>query len=245
MEVSHGNEREVFLTIVIPAYNEERKIIDDLNIVYDYFEKQNYVFEVIVVDDGSADNTYKVLCLNKSDFDNLKVISYEKNKGKGYAVKVGVLEAKSKFILFADAGTCVPYEDSEKGLNLLLQDSCEIAIGSRAHGDARILLEQPRYRRMGSMAFGVIARWLMNVNPIKDTQCGFKLFKYKVAQDLFSKQKTDGFMFDIEMILNAKKQNYRIEEFPVEWSNDPDTRFNPISGSFRNMLELFKIRCRL
>lgn len=231
----------IFLSIIIPAYNEQNKIEQDLAILYEYLLKQNYEYEVIVVNDGSEDGTYEVVKSLYSKYRNLNCINYEINKGKGYAVKSGVLKAGGKYILFADAGTCVPYKEVEKGLNLL-EDGYDVAIGSRALSESQIVKKQPTYRRIGSRIFGSFMRALMGIWKVHDTQCGFKMFKREAAYLIFNKNKIDGFMFDIETILNVKKLGLKLAEFPIAWENDPDTRFDPVWGSIKNFKELLKIK---
>jgi len=229
------------LSIVIPAYNEEIKIERDLSLAYAYLATQPFKSEVIVVDDGSSDETYEIVKSLEPYYKDLRGIRYDINRGKGYAVKIGVLQARGDHILFADAGACVPYIEMKKGL-CLLQNGYDVALGSRALAESQVLKKQPLYRQFGSRAFGLVMRSIIEVNPIQDTQCGFKIFKREAANAIFNRNKIDGFMFDIEIILIAKKLGYRIKEFPVTWKNDPDTRFNPIRGSIRNLKELWKIK---
>ena len=231
----------LLLSIVIPAFNEEKKIECDLAIVYEYLAQQSYNYEVLVVDDGSKDKTYEIVKSLEPRYENLRGIRYEKNRGKGYAVKTGMLQAKGEYVLFSDAGTCVPYQDVEKGL-FLLQNGYDVALGSRALEGSNVLQKQPKYRQIGSQVFGFIVRFVMGVNPIQDTQCGFKLFKKNAAKSIFIKNQINGFMFDTETILNAKKMGFKLKEFPVTWMNDPDTRYDPFWGSIRNFVELAKIK---
>ena len=231
----------VFLSIVIPAFNEEKKIHDDLTQIYDYFSKQDYIFEVIVVDDGSRDKTCELAKSFETRFQNLKCIHYAQNRGKGYALKEGILQAKGEFVLFADAGTCVPFQEVEKGLSLLL-DGYDAAFGSRALAGSLVIRSQPLYRRLGAWMFGLVIRWFMGIDWIKDTQCGFKIFRLQAAKKIFKKNRINGFMFDVETIWNARKMGFRTVEFPVIWKNDPDTKFNPLTGSVRNLIELVKIK---
>lgn len=232
---------KIFLSIIIPAYNEEKKIAKDLACINDYVSKQFYDYEVIVVDDGSKDKTHEIVKALEAQYHNLRCIHYDQNQGKGYAVKTGILQARGEHILFVDSGNCVPYKDLEKGLQLLQADF-DIAVGSRALDESKIIKRQPKYRRIGAKVFGFIVHFIMGAKLIKDTQCGFKVFKRKASQDIFSKNQIDGFMFDLETIINAEKMGFKIKEFPVSWRNDPDTKFNPFWGSIRNLWELFLIK---
>lgn len=232
-----------YLSIVIPTYNEEKKISADIEAVYKYFNKNSIDGELIIVNDGSKDNTYNVANNLKKVYPSLKIISYEKNVGKGFALKTGVMEAKGENILIADSGLCVPFECTNIGLELL-KSGYEIAIGSRETLDkkSKIMVKQPFYRRIGSTVFQILIQFFDLIPPyVKDTQCGFKLFKREVAHALFKNMFTKKFMWDIEILKVAHKKGYKIAVFPVEWSNDSDTRFNPFIGSFENLLQILKI----
>ena len=234
------------LSIVIPAYNEEKKISKDIEAVYEYFKSNSIDGELVVVDDGSRDKTVEIANNYKNKFSTLKIITYEKNRGKGYAVKIGILEATGSYILISDSGLCVPYRCTNTGIELL-KGGCDIALGSRKTKDnkSRIVVPQPLYRRLGSRFFKFLLV-AFNIIPkgIEDTQCGFKLYKKDVAHDIFGKMFTEKFMWDIEMLGIANKKRYKIATFPVDRSNDPDTRYNPIVGSFENLLQIIKIVLR-
>lgn len=234
-------KNDLYLSVILPVYNEEKKILKDLEEILSYFKNKNYRYEIIVVDDGSRDNTKKILFEFKDKCKELRILSYHPNRGKGFAVKTGILNAKGKYILFADAGSCVSYDNMEKGIELL-KNGYDCAFGSRALKDSQILVHQPRYRQVGSKIFSLIVKFIMGIREVEDTQCGFKLFKREVAKSIFRLNKIDGFMFDIETILNGKKNSYQMKEFPIEWSNDPDTRFNPIKGTIQNFKELIRIK---
>lgn len=235
-----------YLSIVIPAYNEERKISRDIEAVYEYFKVYKIDGELIVVNDGSRDKTYEVANSYVHKFPSLRVIGYKKNKGKGYAVKTGVLQANGEYILVADSGLCVPFKLANDGL-ALLRSGNDIALGSRRTSDnkARIIIKQPLYRQLGSKLFQFLIQ-SFNLIPqgVNDTQCGFKLFKREIAKKIFSKLFTEKFMWDIEVLRLATKEKYKIAVFPVEWSNDPDTRYNPFVGSFENLCQIINIIIR-
>ncbi len=235
-----------YLSVVIPAYNEEKKIAKDIEAVYEYFKNNSIDGELIIVDDGSKDQTYNIANNFSKQFNTLKVITYLKNKGKGYAIKTGILEAKGERILFADAGLCVPFKYANAGIELL-NKGYDIAIGSRKSTSnmAKIIQKQPLYRRIGSKVFHFLIKTFKIIpDGIEDTQCGFKLFKKDVAHSLFKKIVTEKFMWDIEMLRIASKEKYKITAFPVEWSNDPDTKFRPYIGSLENFLQIANIILR-
>ena len=232
-----------YLSIVIPAYNEEKKISKDIETVYKYFNDNSIDGELIIVDDGSKDGTYKIVNDFQKKYPTLKVISYKKNVGKGFALKTGILETKGENILIADSGLCVPFDCANIGLELL-KSGYEIAIGSRKTLDkkANIIVKQPFYRRIGSMVFQILLQFFKLMPPnVRDTQCGFKLFKQGTAYILFKNLFTKKFMWDIEILRVSHKKDYKIAIFPIEWSNDSDTRFNPFIGSFENLFQVINI----
>ena len=151
-----------------------------------------------------------------------------------------MLQASGRYRLFADAGLCVPYSEIEKGL-ALLESGADVAIGSRKMAESQVVEQQAGYRRIGSSVFRLLVRNWMGLCD-SDTQCGFKLFTAKAAEQLFSAARIDGFMFDAEMLINARKFGLTVKEFPVEWRADPDSRYKPFSGSLRNLLELVRIQ---
>ncbi len=234
------------LSIVIPAYNEEKKIHKDIEAVYDYLKEYSIDGELIIVNDGSKDRTYEVASEHSKKYPSLKALTYEHNKGKGYAVKTGVLSASGDYILIADSGICVPYKCTNDGLKLLKKGN-DIAIGSRRIADAKrkIITKQPLYRRLGSKVFHSLIKIFNLIPPgVDDTQCGFKLFKKEIAHNIFKNMFTEKFMWDIEMLRRAQKEKYKVVPFGVEWSNDPDTRYNPLIGSIENMMQILSIMIR-
>ena len=226
------------LSVVIPCFNEAGKIAADIRAALDYFEARGYSFELILVDDGSSDQTPELLTQRSSA--TVRAVCYRPNRGKGCAVRTGMLEARGKYRLFADAGLCVPFAEIEKGL-ALLEAGADVAIASRKLAASQIVESQPGYRQAGSAIFGWLVRNWMGLR-YTDTQCGFKLFTAQAAEQLFSAARIDGFMFDAETLINARKFGLTVREFPVEWRADPDSRYKPFSGSLRNLLELARIQ---
>ena len=224
------------LSVVIPCFNEARKIQTDIDAALSYFSRQPYPFELILVDDGSSDGTAGIIEKSRG----VRAICYHPNRGKGCAVRAGMLQAKGKYRLFADAGLCVPFSEIEKGL-ALLESGADVAIASRKLCESQIVEKQAGYRRIGSSLFGVLVRNWMGLR-YSDTQCGFKLFTAQAAEQLFSVARIDGFMFDAETLINSRKLGLNVKEFPVEWRADPDSRYKPFSGSLRNLFELVRIQ---
>ena len=225
-----------YLSVVIPCFNEAAKIETDIRAALEYFGSRPYSFELILVDDGSSDGTAAIL----EQAGGARAICYRPNRGKGYAVRSGMLGAKGHYRLFADAGLCVPYSEMEKGL-ALLESGADVAIGSRKLAESQVVEKQAGYRRIGSSVFGLLVRNWMGLR-YSDTQCGFKMFTAQAAERLFSAARIDGFMFDAETLINARKFGLTVREFPVEWRADPDSRYKPFSGSFRNLFELVRIQ---
>ena len=233
------------LSIIIPAYEESRKIAADIKAAADFLVANNFEGEIIVVDDGSMDNTAitasRVTVL--LSIVQIRVTRYESHHGKGYAVRKGIKQSKGTYVMFADSGLCVPYDDTLRGLELLKNDSCDIAHGSRKMQGCHIEKPQSLYRRICSYFFHWFVIHDMKIPPeLTDTQCGFKIYKGDVARHLYSECITDGFMFDIEIIIRAQKEGYRIKEFPINWTCDRDSRLSPTRSSRRVLSELANIK---
>lgn len=233
------------LTIVIPAYRESSKVAVDVEAASAFLKMYKLSGEIIVVDDGSPDDTSAAARQLQSRFGQLRVLSYSPNRGKGYALRQGMSEARGRHVMFADAGLCVPYDNAMLGLTMLDLNMCDVANGSRRmRGSVR--RQQPAYRRLGSKVYSLVVHLFMGVPfYISDTQCGFKIYRRDVANKLYGTAFTDGFMIDVEIIKRALDSGFRILEFPVLWSNDPDTRYDPVKGTMRNLRELIRIRVGL
>lgn len=235
----------VDLSIVIPAFREADKIQRDIRAAHDFLQSRSLSGEILVVDDGSPDDTSARARELSAAIPMLRVLRYEQNRGKGHALRFGILRSSGRNVLFADAGLCVPYEIAAIGLSMLDLRMCDIAHGSRRMRGS-VKRAQPLYRQIGSQVFGLVVHTLMGIpRYISDTQCGFKLYRREVAQRLYGDAFTDGFMFDTEIILRALRHNFSILEFPVLWSNDSDTRYDPVKGTIRNLKELARIRIGL
>jgi dolichyl-phosphate beta-glucosyltransferase len=224
------------ISIIIPSYNEEERIGVSLEKIINYFKSENINAEILVVDDGSKDKTSEIA----SKFPEVRVIKQDRNRGKGAAVRRGMLEAKGDFCVFSDADLSTPIYEIKKLIEQY-QNGYDVCIGSRAVDYSMIKEHQPWYREMMGKTFNKIVQLLV-VRGIKDTQCGFKGFKKEAAKNIFSKQKIDGFAFDVELVFLAGKLNYKIIEIPVEWYNDERSKVNPITDSTKMFLEILKIR---
>ncbi|OHB63884.1 MAG: hypothetical protein A2168_00940 [Planctomycetes bacterium RBG_13_50_24] len=232
------------LSIVIPAFEESKKIARDIKEAVAFLEIHDFTGQIIVVDDGSKDNTAETAKNTPVPANaQLNVIRYETHRGKGYAVRTGVNNSSGEYVMFADSGSCVPYEDTLRGLELLKSDACDIAHGSRKMRGCRIEKTQSLYRRICSAIFHWFVIHDMKIPAdFTDTQCGFKMYKGNVARHLYGEAITDGFTFDIEIIMRAQKEGYRIREFPIDWTCDRDSRLSPTRSSWHVLSELLRIR---
>jgi dolichyl-phosphate beta-glucosyltransferase len=226
-----------YISLIIPAYNEETRIERSLNSALDYFNSNSISAEIIVVNDGSKDNTPAVV---ESFGHGVKLLNQPRNMGKGAAVRTGMLAAVGDYRIFSDADFSTPIYEIEKVVALLKQDF-DVCIGSRAEDPSMIKVHQPFYREFMGKAFNKFVQLLL-VKGIKDTQCGFKGFRATAADVLFNHAKINGFSFDVEILFLAKKLGLRVTQTPVEWYNDLRSTVNPITDSFNMIIELFKIR---
>lgn len=232
------------LSIIIPVFEERQKIARDIQAASEFLASHGLKGEVIVVDDGSRDDTAAVAKRAQvAPGTALKVIRYEQNMGKGFAVRTGIREARGEYIMFADSGLCVPYSNVLAGLQLIKNGVCEIAHGSRKLAESEIQRPQVWYRRVTARIFRwVIHLWLRIPSHLTDTQCGFKIYQGNIAHELYLESTTNGFMFDVEIILRALRKGYRIKEFPIEWTCDRDSRLSVTRSSSRIWREMKDIK---
>jgi dolichyl-phosphate beta-glucosyltransferase len=203
-----------------------------------YLNAQFSEFELIVVDDGSQDRTAEIVSTFASDHAGVRLISYQPNRGKGHAVKVGMLDASGEFILFSDADLATPIEEVETLLRHL-EAGAEVAIGSRAVAGSKLAVRQPWYRELAGRSFNLLAQ---RVAPgIRDTQCGFKLFRRAAARDIFSRMEEDGFGFDAEALFIAMRLGYRVAEVPVCWVHREGSKVRLVRDSTRMFLTLLRV----
>jgi dolichyl-phosphate beta-glucosyltransferase len=235
------------LSIVIPIWNEERRLpallaglqADADRVAHDLGLE---LVEVIAVDDGSTDATPEVLAKFDALGDRFRVIRFPRNRGKGAAVRDGMLVARSELALMSDADLSTPLEE----LALLLaavKDGADVAIGSRALDRSKVLVHQPIYRELMGRIFNRLLRRITRL-PYQDTQCGFKLFRLETALRLFELQRVAGFAFDAELLVNARRLGLRVEEIPVRWLDNPDTHVGLISSSAQMAFDTLRIAYR-
>lgn len=224
------------ISIIIPAFNEEERLGNSLQVIMDYFRDKAHETEIVVVDDGSSDGTEKIA----REYPGVKVFPQPRNMGKGAAVRRGMLESTGSLRIFTDADLSTPIYESKKIIEKI-GEGFDIAAGSRAVDYGMIRKHQPFYREFMGKTFNQIVQLLV-IKGIKDTQCGFKGFTARAAEMIFSKAKIDGFSFDVEALYLASKANLRIAEVPVEWYNDERSKVNPVWDSLNMFREILRIK---
>lgn len=230
------------VSIIVPAYNEELRIKKTLESINNYFLDKRITRQIIVVDDGSSDNTAEAVAALKKEINGLTLISYQTNYGKGYAVKKGVEQSHGALILFTDADNSTPIEEFDKFHPLLLDN--QVVIGSRYISGSNIVVTQPKYRAcLGRVGNKLIQFFLLD--GVNDTQCGFKAFQHDAAKQIFNRMKVNRFGFDMEILSIARLLNFTISEVPVSWYNSPESRIRPIKDAFRTFTELIYIKLNL
>ncbi|HYP40583.1 MAG TPA: dolichyl-phosphate beta-glucosyltransferase [Chloroflexia bacterium] len=243
-----GNQ-EPFLSVVIPAYNEATRLPTTLERVMQYLQGRDYTYEVLVVDDGSEDSTADIVEEVAANYPNLGVVR-NPHRGKGYAVRTGMLRARGRFLLYSDADFSAPIEEIEKLLPHL-KGRYSIAIGSR-EGSGAVRYDEPFYRHLMGRVFNTFVR-LVALPQFHDTQCGFKAFRREAAYTLFrnlhlygdNAADVKGAMvtgFDVEVLYLGLKWGYKIKEVPVRWYYSKGANVNPLKDSYRMLRDIFKVR---
>jgi glycosyltransferase involved in cell wall biosynthesis len=226
---------------VIPAYNEENRLPASLEAVAAYLAQADFSFaEIVVVDDGSKDGTAGVVENYRRTHPCVRLLQNPGNRGKGYSVRHGMLEAKGDWILFSDADLSAPIEEVGKLLKAAQDADAAVAIGSRALDRSLVAVHQSGFREASGRFFNLVMRALTGL-PFRDTQCGFKLYRADAARAVFPKQILDGFSFDVEDLVIAKQRGFRTLEVPVRWSNVEGTKVSTLAG-LTSFSDLVKIR---
>jgi len=232
---------ETYLSVIIPAYNEARRLPKTLTEIDKYLRKQSYDYEILVVNDGSRDKIAEVVRCLTPGVKHLRLIDNKENKGKGAVVRQGMLEAKGEFRLFTDADNSTSIDQLEK-MWPEFEKGSDIVIGSRDVKGAVLNPPQPWLRNviLGE-GFKLLRKIIVGLWELGDTQCGFKCFTKKAAENIFPKCKIDRFAFDPEILVIAKKLGYKIKEIPVYWKNDPESKVK-FKSMIKMLIDLFKIR---
>ncbi|PIS39782.1 MAG: hypothetical protein COT33_00255 [Candidatus Nealsonbacteria bacterium CG08_land_8_20_14_0_20_38_20] len=233
----------MYLSVIIPVYNEEKRLPKTLKETNDYLGRQNYNYEIIVVNNGSKDRTVEVVKNLMAEIKNLRLIDNKENPGKGFAVKQGMLEAKGDYRVFTDADNSTSIDQLAK-MPPWFEKGYDVVIGSRDIRGAVLDPPQPWQRRMTGEGFKLYRKIILGLWEIQDTQCGFKGFTKKAAENIFPKCKIEGFSFDPEVLLIAQKLGFKIKEIPVYWKNDPDSKVK-FKAMIKMAIDLVKIKWNL
>jgi len=230
----------ISLSVVIPAYNEADRLPATLVSLLSFLSNDARAAEVIVVDDGSRDETSSKVRDAQATDPRIRLIRLPQNRGKGYAVRTGVVNAFGERVLFADADGATPFAELRR-LDAAIDAGARVAIGSRAIDDRSTRVEARLYRRIAGRIFHAVVR-LFTVHGISDTQCGFKLFESSTAHDLFSRMRMTGYSFDVEVLLMAQRAGYRVAEVPVNWAHQPGSKVRVVQDGLRMARDVLRIR---
>jgi dolichyl-phosphate beta-glucosyltransferase len=228
------------LTVIIPAFNEETRLPQHLGHVLAYLRQHYPAFELIVVDDGSRDGTAAAVRAALTGEARARLETYAPNRGKGYAIRTGVLASRGAQVVFLDADLSTPIEEIPRALALLAQ--AEVVIGSRDLPASQVRVPQPLFRRMASELFRWVRYLMVGLWRISDTQCGFKAYRGPVARQLFALARVDRFMFDVEILYLADRAGLRIVEMPVQWEDAPGSKVRVWEGLINMVRDLWRIR---
>ncbi len=232
----------ISISVVIPAYNEEQRLPATLASVLDYLGSRGWAsYEVLVVNDGSRDDTARVVREFAAGHPCVKLVENPGNRGKGYSVRHGMLKARGEWVLFTDSDLSAPIEELDKLLEAARAAKAAVAIGSRALDRTLIEIHQSWFRETAGRIFNLLMRILTGLS-FKDTQCGFKLFDARAAQEIFSRQRIERWGFDAEVLFIARKLGFKTVEVPVRWSHAEGTKVNMLSDSANMFLDLVRIR---
>jgi len=228
------------LSIVVPAYNEEDRIGPTLERMTAYLDARGFTYELLVVDDGSTDRTAQIVRAAAESHPRIRLLGYRQNRGKGYAVRHGILQAGGDYVLFSDADLATPIEEHEK-LEARMRQGFDVAIGSRDVPGSRLERRQSPLRELGGKLFNRCVQ-AVAVPGIHDTQCGFKLFTRAAARNIFSRCQIDNFSFDVEVLYLARQLGYSIAEVPVRWAHQEGSKVRFLRDARRMLATLFRIK---
>ena len=237
MEIQDGGKPVV--SIVVPAFNEAGRIAESIKKIDAFMRRSPLSLELIVVDDGSSDNTAEIV--RQFQGKGMRLLQNNRNHGKGYTVRHGVLAASGQYVLFTDADLSAPIEELDKLLDVALKEHADVVIGSRAVDRKYIEKHQSRLRELGGIVFNLMVRSLLGLR-LHDTQCGFKLFDRDRSRRIFEQQTTFGFGFDPELLFLAKRNGLKIRETPVRWSHAEGSKVHFLRDSVRMFSDLVRIR---
>jgi dolichyl-phosphate beta-glucosyltransferase len=237
-----SNQIRPLLSLVIPAYKEADRLPATLQRIEEHRRSWNFPSEIIIVVEPSEDNTLALAEKAAKTASRYLVLTHHERRGKGFAVRSGVLRAKGSFIFFTDADLSTPLEDLDSSLRRFTKDrTIDVIVGNRQHPETHILLHQNHSRELMGKVFNRIAQKMTGLN-IRDTQCGFKGFRHRAANEIFGRQRIDGFSFDVEVLLLAQEMGFSMVEVPVHWTNSPTSRVRVLHDSVGMLCDLFRIR---
>jgi len=234
------------LSVVLPMFNEQSQIKDTLSKIISYLKNKDFYFELILVNDGSTDDTLDIIdkciksILNNSEKIGFRIIDNKNNFGKGYSIKVGISASSGDYVLFTDADLSTPIEEFDILFDNILK-GYNIVIASRDLPGSNIVQRQHIIRESMGKFFNLLVRKIMNLD-YRDTQCGFKLFDRKSVNMIFPKLRINDFSFDVEILYIAKKMGLKVKEVPITWNNSKDSKVRVIQDSFKMLLSLIKIK---
>lgn len=240
-------ENNPYLSVIIPAYKEGERIGHNLLEIQNFLSSKNFDYEIIVVVDGSPDNTAEIARNYSGQVKNLRVINNEVNHGKGYVIPQGLLESKGKYAVFLDADGSTSITHVEKFLPELENGNAEVLVGSRKIKGAFIQIHQPKYREIMGEGGNWLIRIVLGLWSYPDTQCGFKMLTRKAAHEIAKRMVVDRFGFDFELIVLAEKLGFKIKQLPVRWMNEEGStvRLTGPNGFIQVLIDLFKTKWRL
>ena len=237
-----SNQIRPLLSLIVPAYNEADRLPDTIQRIQKHSRSWKFPIEVIVVVEPSDDQTLALAENAVKSWIDLRVLTHHEKRGKGFAVRSGMLRARGDLIFFTDADLSTPLEDLDAGLALFAHDrSIDLIVGNRMHPDSRILQRQNVSRERMGKVFNRIVQTLTGLR-IRDTQCGFKGFRNRAAKEIFGRQRIDGFSFDVEVLLLARAMGFVIAELPVHWTNSEASRVHPVRDSMRMFFDVVRVR---
>ncbi len=231
--------KKPYLSVIIPIYNETDRL-KNIYEIHNYIRSKNINYEIIIVNDGSSLKSTSQLINNiKKKIKSLKVISYVKNKGKGYAISCGMQKAKGRFRLFTDIDLSTPIKEFDKFKSYI--EHYDVVIGSRKLSSSKLMKRQSLVRESLGKLFTLLSKTILRV-PVSDFTCGFKCFSEKSSKDIFPKLKAKRWGFDADVLFIAKRMNYKIKEVPIRWSHDKNSKVRLPQDAIISLLELIKIR---
>ena len=237
-----SNQIRPLLSLIVPAYNEADRLPDTIQRIQKHSRSWKFPIEVIVVVEPSDDQTLALAENAVKSWIDLRVLTHHEKRGKGFAVRSGMLRARGDLIFFTDADLSTPLEDLDAGLALFAHDrSIDLIVGNRMHPDSQILQRQNVSRERMGKVFNRIVQTLTGLR-IRDTQCGFKGFRNRAAKEIFGRQRIDGFSFDVEVLMLARAMGFVIAELPVHWTNSEASHVHPVRDSMRMFFDVARVR---